>query len=237
MDLIKSSEKNLTFVRKTHNASSAHHIRNSGIKLRVSHAWPKGLEKYTKFIVVRHPMDRLVSAYYNLVNYTKGMGDHASYVVEYFQKKKNLDVVNWQTLSFEQFLTEITTHNAIYNDRHWNPISDTCSICIVKYDYLLRLETIFGDFQPISNILGHPFFKLEKYGALNGNKKRQRSVSHENGLNWSKYLPQYRNVSKNVLKKVLKRYQYDLNLFGYYFNTSTYIASCSISQDGETPLC
>ena len=238
MELNESDEKNLTYVKKTENSRFAHRIRNnSGTSLIVSQKWPKGYENYTKFIVVRHPMDRLVSAYYNLVNFTKGMADHTPNVVQYFKKSKHIKELNQKTLSFDQFLGEIVQKSGIYQDRHWNPISETCSICMVKYDYFFRLETIFDDFQPIASILGHPHFELRNYGALNGNDKRRIRVTDKKGLNWYKHLPEYQNVSKEVMRQVFERYQYDLKLFGYHFNTSTFIASCSVVHDGETALC
>ena len=238
MDLNESKEKNLTRVKKPRTAKAAHQLRRDvGLSIKLSQTWPNGYDNHTKFIVVRHPMDRLVSAYYNVVNFKRGMADHTPEILKYYKVKKHIKILNEKSLSFEQFLSDITNHNGIYNDRHWNPISETCSICQVKYDYFLRLETIFDDFQPISSILGHPHFKLKTYGALNGNTQRKRNIAHDNSLNWSKYLPQYQKVSKMVLEKVLQRYQYDLNLFGYYFNSTTYIASCLISHDGKTPLC
>ena len=45
--------------------------------------------------------------------------------------------------TFWEFVQGITREGI--NDRHWNPVSLQCNLCHVKYDYIIKLETMAED--------------------------------------------------------------------------------------------
>ena len=237
MDLNKSKAKNLTTVHKTYTANAAHTLDEMlSLHFIRQPTWPSGYENFTKFTVVRHPMDRLVSAYNNVVYYRKGMADHNPDVVTHFEGKLNTSGLNPGSLTFNRFLQEVTNSKSkVYHNRHWNPVSEICSICHIRYDYLLKLERIFNDFQLVSKVLGHPHFKLSTYGVTNAGTMREEMKGNEKL--WQRYLPQYKHVTNVTILRVLKRYGMDLTLFGYHFDTTSYIASCSTSDNQGHVFC
>ena len=52
------------------------------------------------------------------------------------------------------------------NDKHWQAYVNICAPCIVKYDYILRTETLDYDFTKyILPLINQPTSALRKYSA------------------------------------------------------------------------
>ena len=134
---------------------------------------------FTKLIVVRHPFDRLVSAYYNLINFKEGAGD-GPYIYPDIRKKFPTLRKEVKDLTFPQFLQYVTDPSVgKYNDRHFAPYSSTCLVCSVHYDYIIRLETM----QDVENSDAMPILKMLGYdnSILRQNAKTQMNAKNTSG--------------------------------------------------------
>ena len=55
--------------------------------------------------------------------------------------------------------------------------------------------------------------------------------------NFQEILHEFRNVQKKHVKKLLKKYEFDMDLFGYSFDLDTMTASCAIRTKNGTICC
>ena len=116
------------------------------------------LDDYFKMIVVRHPLDRLRSAY---TNKTKQAGTlnwpvlhKYQHIVEQFLRRKGKEAgvdgssfnpMN-MTIEFERFIDLVGADDEQLVDEHWMlPFYDTCFPCSIHYDTVMRVETPEGD--------------------------------------------------------------------------------------------
>ena len=100
----------------------------------------RALKVTTKFLVVRHPLDRLVSAYRNKFEF----GDPDKFPLKYGrhivrQYRENATEMALRTgadVTFVEFLTFLTREPL--GDGHWVRQYDQCQPCVVKYDFIGR---------------------------------------------------------------------------------------------------
>ncbi|CAN7950918.1 unnamed protein product, partial [Ixodes pacificus] len=108
-------------------------------------------ERYTTAMFVRHPFERLVSAYVD-----KALGPRA--VIVYFYERYWNDVpgvrVTGRNLTFPEFIDYILNQTVNEMDPHWAPYFVTCQPCIVKYGVVGKLETASRDLALFFEALG-----------------------------------------------------------------------------------
>ena len=181
--------------------------------------------KKNKILSVRHPIERLFSAWHN-----KFSLNH-KYVKKYINKYSRKIPKNYKTppgmaCSFQDFidywLLEMERYaeysdkykdpNILYNkimqsfDHHWRPILWQCLPCNTNFNYISKLETIDRD----SNLILKEVFHLE-------------DVEHS----VYKMMPQYSNhlgidseigyLNETVREKLRRALYWDLRLFGYEY--------------------
>ena len=184
------------------------------------------LDTYFKFIVVRHPMDRLCSAFLGKlihdgqpIPYYRHLGMH----LKKHYGHRHLSEMD-KPVKFSEFLMYISSTGRRHQNLHWSSYIDLCNPCKVKYDYIVKLETSNDDSSFIVNRLGGKSYTSE-LPRTNGRRHRMSS---------SRRLDLYRDVPDVILDKVLKNFEVDMKLFGYEWNSKTLTASCSQkSGDGE----
>ena len=107
-------------------------------------------QKYFTFAFVRHPFDRLVSAYIDKVLDTKNT---------FYRHVSQTLLQNYGAITFENFLRFVlksmencnsqTTKCLNVIDVHWQPYYQRCEFCDMKYDYIGRLETFNQDVKEV----------------------------------------------------------------------------------------
>ena len=192
-----------------------------------------GLRHYTKFLVVRHPLDRLLSAYYNIVHKSSnGLGPGPA-VIRALELKYKTQRSKLTLTQFVDFLTSTKPVPAsVLYDRHYDTFAHACDVCNIHYDYVIRHETMGDDATEVLNMLGFPADYFRHAEKVHPGTRRSYTL----GLG-EKYLYEYNNVPRSKLKKLLRRYQVDMNVFGYGFDEDLKITSCEINVSRNVTCC
>lgn len=156
--------------------------------------------------MVRHPFERLLSAYRDKLEHKKGrdyyyrrFGRHITY--KYRKNKKK----NTQSEPlFVEFLEFIAKEK--YFDEHWIPYTEICLPCDIKYNYILKFET----FEEESEFL---LLQLGLQDKLDF--KRQKNSTFQIATTKSVIKNYYKNIPVTLLKKIYNIYEKDFKLFLY----------------------
>ena len=191
----------------------------------------KKRENYTMFMAVRHPFDRLVSAYLNKAfPWRKYDGTMHNYYrkIQAFALKlfKHKFLTPFQREWYNATFKEFVYYTLSYNDRHWDSLKTFCGPCHVNYDYILRVETMERDSQVLMSDLYPDEGPLP---LTNTKRKRKNNVSFERIQ--PKTLDIFSQLSQETLQKLMKKYAWDLEFYGYSFNTTTFQAECKFSEN------
>lgn len=171
------------------------------------------INNYLKFVFVRHPFERLLSAYRN-----KFENAYSDYFRERFGRKivkflrnnpTNESLQRGDDVTFNEFLTYVTHLNQSDNHKlfneHWKPISDLCFPCFIDYD-------IIGHYETISEDAEYVLWKLHVYSYL----RFPRREDTYNRMPSSTLLTDYYSKVQTELKHNLTQlYKDDISLFGY----------------------
>jgi hypothetical protein len=158
--------------------------------------WPDCAEKHTKVILVRHPLERLLSGYLYIF---QNDGKFTSYRLpwnEFVDKVIRFDPdPDWQRIQQEV-------------GDHWEPYWKACSVCAPQFRpfYILKLESLKDD---LRNYLLE--FGLSKYSDrfpwVNPHKGQ-----HGTSL---RVLEFYSRLNRSTIEQLYQVYKVDHELFGY----------------------
>ena len=170
-------------------------------------------KKYFKFFFVRHPFERILSAWrnkfknpYNEV-YQKRLGPK---IVKQVRAKVTVaSGAAVKDITFEEFIDYIIYLNYVKKaksmDQHWELALNLCDPCNIQYDFIGKVETLEKDSDQVLKILGlsekikFPIGAKDKYKTNIGDIIR-------------KY---FSKLSKVTLKKLVKIYENEFIAFGY----------------------
>ncbi|KAK2150280.1 hypothetical protein LSH36_414g03007 [Paralvinella palmiformis] len=187
------------------------------------------LQTYFKFTVVRHPFDRLLSAYADkFANPGRNMMS-----VAHLQKRAEMRFGNFTRfdekgkplLSLNQFL-ELVSRDREFHDKHWQSYHDLCQPCAMNYDHVIRLETIDNDIGPV---LEHLNYTRPETGDKQENSRRNVS----NKLVEVNY--HFRRLNPGIMNGLLQIYARDFQLFGYSWSYAAG-AGC-VNRTGNGMCC
>ncbi len=121
-------------------------------------------KNYFKFLVVRHPFDRLLSSYIDNVEYENNKSQGFPLFV-----KLSANIQSAFNGSSKKFLKKTKAHRKVFLankqeffylganyyyswfcNKHWGAFYDLCQPCVIHYDAVVRLETLIHD---VSGIL------------------------------------------------------------------------------------
>lgn len=109
-----------------------------------------------KFMVVRHPFERALSAYRDkLEDYARDLKDRGGYYYAIYGKKivkayrkegtSGEDSNQHREPTFREFIQYLLDTDVEEYDEHWRPISLLCTPCHIKYDVIAKMETLSKD--------------------------------------------------------------------------------------------
>ncbi|KAL0119826.1 hypothetical protein PUN28_007926 [Cardiocondyla obscurior] len=167
------------------------------------------VSKTKKFLIVRHPLERLLSAYRDKLEHMQNR--------EYYYKRFGRRIVlkyrqpgNATTKlepTFAEFLRFIVSEK--HFDEHWIPYYRTCEPCIIRYDYILKFETLERDQNFLIQETNLSEYLHERNYSQNINPMgvTNRKILHE-------YI---QGISRSLLDEVNKIYENDYKLFNYSY--------------------
>ena len=155
------------------------------------------LNTFYKFIFVRHPLDRLLSAYTSKMSAADGISQY------YLKMASDIGYKNSSSKghtsnrlpTYEEFATYVSESRPEDYDLHWRRISDICNPCGVGYDFVGRLETMEED---AACVLGH--LGMDSWFPQPPQVRTSRG---------------YQNLPEEILNKVRHIYEVDGKLFDY----------------------
>ncbi len=161
---------------------------------------------YTKIIVVRHPLQRVISAYFHVF--------------------KVLKLYASMNMTLHKFLRNVTGNLADY-DGHWTRYHNRCKVCRVKYDYIMKSETIDIDIMATADL----------FGVSNLTDDVKPVVETKNiGKRYSSEMFRYDDLLKDFqlryplyMHRLLHLYKEDMELFDYGWDIAGKKSRCRAS--------
>ena len=185
-------------------------------------------ENYYVFSFVRHPFDRLVSAYINKVNVEASL-ENPPY------RKQNV-VKYFGTLNFENYLKYVLKelHSRAQCKKftarickdvsvHWRPYDQQCAYCAVTHNFIGRMENFGSDVAEVvtsANLTNFITIKeaLELHDNPSSNtrlEKDSRLQSHEAVKASQRTFDYFQNVDQSLIKELINFYELDFAFFHY----------------------
>eukprot|EP00111_Clytia_hemisphaerica_P018061 TCONS_00053439-protein len=110
------------------------------------HAMPKVIKDSFKFMFVRHPFERLASAYRNKFadNNTYFEKTYGSRILKMFRKDLSKEEYNrGRGATFQEFVRWIVQVEPY--DPHWYPATKLCHPCQIRYNFIGKMESLLRD--------------------------------------------------------------------------------------------
>ncbi|EZA47465.1 Carbohydrate sulfotransferase [Ooceraea biroi] len=170
----------------------------------------KKLATYDKLIVVRHPLERLLSAYRNKLEpkHEKSakyfQSRFGKKIIKKYRQNATLESLkNGDDVTFREFVDFVTddSENGTRNE-HWRPINELCQPCVVNYNLVSKYESLVEDATEI----------LERIGVTSVSFPTKPPSSEPTSRKLDKY---YSTLSYKQLRKLADLYKLDLRLFDY----------------------
>lgn len=199
------------------------------------------LADYVRFVVVRHPFERLLSAYRNKLE-----GDLPS--AKYFQSRIGKQIIRsfrpnaateslarGHDVTFREFIQYLLTpelsrnsqqssnssQSTAYNE-HWEPINKLCHPCAVKYNVIgKRIILVLINCNSFIYVLN----PIGKYETLIDDASLALHLAHSDHLSFpadqrtsgtSERLREYfRHIPNRLTRSLYELYESDFRLFGY----------------------
>jgi hypothetical protein len=168
-----------------------------------------GVDKFTKFIFVRHPFERLVSAYKE-----KFTGNNSFYqkavargIIRSYRKNPSaLSLQKGHDLTFPEFVHFIVDEwkgERRPLDVHWRPVVDLCLPCVMSFDFIGKFETLNRDVEFLLRKLN----ESQLIGLFAGQPKAKTTSSL-----WRQTM---KLLSTNQLNELTQMFADDFRIFGY----------------------
>ena len=152
------------------------------------------IDKYVSFFTVRHPFERLVSAYEHKV-----LRNHAKFL-------KNSTFIEFLHNFVIKEANECPGNHQCMNI-HWMPYISSCSYCNFPYTYIQKMETFDRDAERI----------LQKVNLGDLWKKHHQNNDRKTNITAEDLTKSYfNNLSYDIKETLFNIYRYDFESFNYH---------------------
>ncbi|XP_075469520.1 carbohydrate sulfotransferase 14-like [Ascaphus truei] len=167
------------------------------------------LKHYFKFMFVRDPMERLLSAYRNKFGEIKEY--QLKYGVEIVKRyRKHPGESAGDDVTFSEFLWYLLDEDVEKMNEHWMPVYNLCQPCAVSYDFIGSYERLREDANYVLERVNTPSF-----------------ISFPERQAWYKPVTKETlhyflcNTPKGLIRELLPKYILDFSLFAYSLPNTT----------------
>uniref|UniRef100_A0A3P9HL05 Carbohydrate sulfotransferase n=1 Tax=Oryzias latipes TaxID=8090 RepID=A0A3P9HL05_ORYLA len=170
------------------------------------------IDHYTKFLFVRDPFVRLISAYRDkMQKYDQYFYDgYVRVILQRFTNQRNL-TVNYNVArkkglrpsfyNFIQYIVDPRTQTYAF-EPHWSQMYRLCHPCLIEYDFVGHQESLQEDAQELLKMV-----KLEN--DIKFPPSSENMTSPDSVMDW------FQSVPLQDRRKLYKIYEEDFQLFGY----------------------
>lgn len=204
------------------NGMGLHAMLRDKYPLLAKNLYKKFIPSALKFVIVRHPFERLMSAYMDkLDNYLRDLrfrggyyhamygGDIVSRYREMYQAKfPKHPLFMRKEPSFVEFIHYVIETPVSEFDEHWRPMYLLCPPCHFNFDIIIKMDTFTRDSEYIlrqKDLDG--FIKLEKKHSSIKQKKSEENLDPKQFL--------FSQLSKKMLRDLYNKYRVDCEMFEY----------------------
>ncbi|CAG4943713.1 unnamed protein product [Colias eurytheme] len=170
------------------------------------------LENYHKMIIVRNPFERLLSAYRNKL---EGDTPSAKYfqdrvgkriIKAYRENPSNESLEHGHDVTFREFALFLTNKSGdladVVNNEHWQPITNLCHPCLIKYTLVGKYETLLDDsLLALHTINASNVVQFPRLAHTSGTAQKLRSY--------------FSQLELPLIRRLYKLYKYDYRIFNY----------------------
>ncbi|XP_076028287.1 carbohydrate sulfotransferase 11-like [Oratosquilla oratoria] len=174
------------------------------------------LPRSFKLVVVRHPFDRILSAYRDkLEDYQRDLRFRNGFyytmygknIVQIFRDHNDATLVNRTEPTWREFVEYIISTPSSKFDEHWMPIYNLCSPCFIRYNLIAKMDTFSEDTQYAINQMGlEDQLKVEWI---------HKTGSHQTSEVAQAY---FSKLTKTQVDQLFFKYRVDFELFGYEYD-------------------
>ncbi|KAI8512796.1 hypothetical protein Bbelb_094350 [Branchiostoma belcheri] len=176
------------------------------------------LTNYTKFMIVREPLERLLSAYQDKFMYGRGVREYENnYGKHFLEVRTPNDADRWQKMAtraspskvrlnvtFAEFVRGVLTGEGRYFNIHWQPQHLICHPCQIHYDYIGHLETMSDDVR----------FIMQKTGIIDKVAPPKQSARRA-GNNMA---AMYANIPLKHIRQLGRMYAFDYVAYSFPYH-------------------
>ena len=170
---------------------------------------------YFNFVITRHPLERLVSAYRNKLEkplsgkYFQHV--YGSKMLKMFRKDlKPEEYHAGKGVTFKEFANFVLKVDMNTLDEHWRGIYSLCNICGVKYDFIADMSSLYEDSDQILKLIG--WYDRVQFPRSSKDSYAKAAVD---------LTPEYLNkLTDAELIGLHKKFKADFDAFGYEFDLS-----------------
>ena len=167
------------------------------------------LNDYYKFMLVRDPFERLVSAYRNKWLGKENVQLHATLgkaIVRRYRFNDSEDIdPRGDDVRFTEYIRYIIDTPSENLNEHWMPYNDLCRPCEVNYDFIGSIDTVSRDVTHVMRQINVDETKYYLKPAGEGSLIRTKEST-------AKYL---KELPEKVFNDLVNKFRLDHELFGY----------------------
>ena len=161
------------------------------------------LKTYFKYMIVRHPLSRLLSAYRDklIISSETNYKRHIGAVVRKYIREKTCPNKADSSVTFREFVKYLLRISPQAYDRHWLSIYHHCHPCHIHYDYIAKVEYLDTEAEELLKLMNVTVPKVP--------------FSNRHQMNKEEFIQYYSNISLAEYHDILNIYSKDMNMFDY----------------------